>query len=348
MTDIPFPLITTPGEKPNVSGGRLINCYPEPLSQTAGKPNAYWRVPGLSIWGTASAGLGRYRGGSYCQGTFYAIFGNTVYAFGGPGPGVALSGSIGGTAFCWCAVNQATTPDIVFVSPGIGAFWTPAGGATIGAYPDGGVGTPNSVVYMDGFFIFTYGSGETLVSDIDVTTINPLNFATAQSKPDALWRPMPLGNGQLLLCGANTIEVWGTPINPTGYPFSYISTIYRGIPGPNAICGDEDGWGKGIFFVGDDRKVSTLTTYTPTPISVPDLDELIERTVDKSTIYVGCYVSRGHGMVVVQTPTWCWEYDTTLTSWHERQSYLQTYWRGYQPIYAFGGWLCGGTKGRYP
>jgi hypothetical protein len=124
---------------------------------------------------------------------------------------------------------------------------------------------------------------------------------------------------------------------------SYISTIYRGSPGPSAIAGNEDGWGKGLFFVGDDNKVSTLTTYTPTPISVPDLDRLIEAVVDKTTIKVGVYVSGGHGMVVVQSPTWCWEYDTTLTSWHERQSYLQTFWRGYQPINVFGNWLCGDT-----
>jgi hypothetical protein len=65
--------------------------------------------------------------------------------------------------------------------------------------------------------------------------------------------------------------------------------------------------------------------------------------VDKTTIKVGVYVSRGHGMVVVQSPAWCWEYDTTLQSWHERQSYLQTFWRGYQPINVFGNWLCGDT-----
>lgn len=335
-------MITLPGQKMNASGGRLINCYPEPLGATAGMPNAYWRVPGLDIWGTAPSG--KYRGGIYSQGTFYAIFGDTVYSYGGAGAGTALTGSIGGSKFCWLAVNQAATPDIAIVSPGIGAYTFPAGTTTINAYPGGVVGTPNSVVFLDGFFIFTYGDGTTRASDINATNINALNFATAQSKPDTLYRPLPMPSGQLLLCGSNTMEVWGAPINPTGYPFSYISTIYRGIPGPSAIAGAEDGWGKGIFFVGDDHKVSTLTTYTPTPISTPDLDQLIENEPDKTKIIVGVYVSRGHGMVVVQSPTWCWEYDTTLQSWHERESYLQTYWRGYQPINVFDTWLCGDVK----
>jgi hypothetical protein len=326
----------------------LINCYPEPLAATAGKPNAYWRVAGVSQFGTAASGA--YRGGVMVSGTFYALFGSTVYTFTSiGGAGVALPGSVPGSQFCWFAANQNNPPDVVVVSPGIGAFIVTAAGG-VANYPDANVGSPNCVVFMGGYFIFTAGSGQSIVSNLNTTAINPINFANAQSKSDALWRPIPLGNGQMLLAGANTIEVWGPPINSTGYPYSYISTIYRGIPGPSAIAGAEDGWGKGIFFVGDDNKVSTLTTYTPTPISTPDIDQQIEAEPDKSKIIVGVYVARGHGMVVVQGTTWCWEYDTTLQSWHERRSYLQTYWRGYQPIYVFGStsangfWVCGDTK----
>jgi hypothetical protein len=338
MTNVPFPMISAPGQHPQVSGGRLINTYPETLAATAGMPYAYWRVPGLNMWGTVPNGV--YRGGVQVAGTFYALFGTTVYKFtAAAGAGVALPGAIPGTQFCWFAANQASPPNIAVVSPGVGAFVvTDPGG--VANYPDANVGQPNCVLFFFGFFIFSYGNGTTIASNINSTVINPLNFANAQSKADALYRPIPLGNGQLLLCGASTIEVWGGG-NPTGYPFSYVSTIYRGIPGPQAIAGSEDGWGKGLFFVGDDNKVSTLTTYTPTPISIPDIDQLIEKEPDKTKIIVGVYVSRGHGFVVVQGPNWCWEYDTTLQSWHERQSYLQTYWRGFQPILAFGNWLCG-------
>jgi hypothetical protein len=172
-------------------------------------------------------------------------------------------------------------------------------------------------------------------------SINALNFATAESKPDTLYRAIPLGNGQLLLCGSNSIEVWGGTVNDTGYPFSYIATIPRGIIGSNAIAGHDDGFGKGIFFVGDDNKVSTLTGYIPTPISVPDLDLLIEADANKSAISVSVYVSQGHGTVTVKGTNWCWEYDTTLQSWHERRSYLQTFWRGMFPLLVANQWVCG-------
>lgn len=341
MTDVPFPMLTVPGQAPQIAGGRLVNCYPETLPKTAGKPYAYWRVPGLNVWGQAPSGL--YRGGILVAGTFYAIFGTTVYTFTqAGGAGTALSGSIPGTAFCWCAANQKAPPDIVVVSPGIGAFVILASG--VASYPDSNVGNPNCVMFHQSYFIFTYGSGLTQASGNNATSMNPLDYANAQSKSDALFRPIQLGNGQFLLAGAATMEVWGGE-NDAGYPFSYVSTIFRGIPGPQAIAGNEDGWGKGIFFVGDDNKVSTLTTYTPTPVSVPDLDQLIEAVVDKTTITVGVYVSRGHGFVVVQSPSWCWEYDTTLLSWHERRSYLQNFWRGIQPINVFGNWLCGDQLG---
>jgi len=335
--DIPFPLLTAPGRTPQAAGGRLINCYPEKLPATAGKPYAYWRVPGLKPWGTSPGSI--YRGALVVGNLLYAVINQTVYTFPvGGGAGTALTGSVLGTALVTMARNNRTTPDIVIVSPGDGAFYTTGG--PIVSYPDTDVGQPNSVVFHKGFFVFTYGDGSTITSDVNSTNIQTTSKATAESKPDTLYRAIPLGNGQLLLCGSNSMEVWGGQ-NDTGYPFSYVATIARGIVGSNAIAGHDDGFGKGIYFVGDDNKVSTLSGYTPTPVSVPDLDLLIEAEPDKSKIVVSVYVSQGHGIVTVKGPAWCWAYDTTLLTWHERRSYLQTFWRGIQPVLFNGTWICG-------
>ena len=146
---------------------------------------------------------------------------------------------------------------------------------------------------------------------------------------------MPLGNGQLLLCGSSTLEVWGGDVNVAGYPFSYIATIPRGIVGPAAIAGAEDGFGKGLYFVGDDYRVSRLDGYQVTPISNADLDTLIERDPNKTLIRVGVFNSRGHGFVIVQGTNWCWIFDSTLSTWHERVSYLKLYCRMLYPIQVF-------------
>src|SRR5882672_1620241 len=344
MPDVPLPLLNAPGRAPQAAGGRLINCYPEKLPATAGKPYAYWRVPGLKPWGTTAGA--NYRGALLVNNLIYAVIGTAVYTFPvGGGAGTLLAGALPGIAPVTLARNNKPLPDIVIVSPGEGAFIVT--GAGVGAYPAGSgganIGQPNAVVFHKGFFIFTYGDGHTQASKVNSLDINALDVATAESKPDTLYRPIPLGNGQLLLAGSTSIEVWGG-INDTGYPFPYIATIARGIVGPFAIDGHDDGFGKGIFLIGDDFKVSTLDGYTPTPISTPDLDLLIEQEAAKTAIYLSVYVSQGHGIVVVQGPNWCWEYDTTLQTWHERKSHLVQYWRGAFPIAAFGQWISGDKK----
>lgn len=337
MVAVPFPLLSAPGKHPQASGGRLINCYPEKLPETAGKPFAYWRVPGLRAFGTTATT--NFRGRLLVGSTLYVVVGNKAYSLtSAGGAAIALVGTVNGTAKVFMARDNAATPNIVIVSPGDGA--QVISGGTVSGYPDPDVLQPNSVKYHKGVFNFTYGDGTVRNSDVNSTAINALNQATAESKPDTLYCSMPLGNGQLLMVGSTSIEVWGGQ-NDTGYLFSYIATINRGVVGPYAIAGDDDGFGKGIFLVGDDYRVSRLDGYAPVPISTPEIDALIEAETDKTAIVVSVYVAGGHGFVVVEGSNWTWEFDTTLNTWHERQSYLLNYWRGSLPVQAFGKWLCG-------
>ena len=337
MVAVVMPLISAPGRTPQASGGRLVNTMIESLAKTAGAQFIYWRVPGMVQWGTSSAT--NFRGALLVGSTVYAVIGNTVFTYtSAGGAGVALTGSVPGTTFVFMAHNNAATPDIVIVAPGDGAF--SVSGTSIISFADIDVGQPNSVHFHKGYFVFTYGDSTTRVTGLNNVSINALDMATAESNPDTLYRAIPLGNGQILLCGAASIEVWGG-VNATGYPWSYIATVNRGIAGRYAITGWDDGFGKGIFFAGDDNIVYQFQGYQPTPVSPPDLDRLIETLVDKNTLRLSCYTSGEHAFVVVQTPTWCWEYNIDVGEWHERQSYLQTFWRGLPAIKAFGYWLGG-------
>lgn len=338
MTAVPFPFLSAPGRHPQAAGGRLINCYPERLPETAGQKYIYWRVPGLRKWG--ESGSSDYRGGLVVAGTLYAVFGNSVYAFASTGdPPSQLTGTVPGSAPVVMARDNAGTPHIVIVSPGDGAVII--SGTAVQDYPDVDIGQPNSVCYARGFFHFSYGDGTMRASDVNSLSINTLSQAAAESKPDTLYRSYPLGNGQMLAVGSDTMEVWGGQVNDVGYPWSYIATIPRGIVGPYAIAGQEDGWGKGIYFVGDDNRVSRLEGYSPVPVSSTEVELAIEKEADKTQIFVSVYVAQGHGFVIVQSPNFCWEFDTTLQSWHERQSYLKPYWRALFPIRAFDKWICG-------
>ena len=338
MTAIPFPVLSAPGRKPQSAGGRLINCFPEKLSGTAGEQYIYWRTPGLKAFGT-SGGV-TFRGALQVGSTVYAVIDDTAYSFSSSGgAGTPLSGTVPGTAPVIMARDNASTPHIAIVSPGDGVVQIASG--AVSSWPDADVGQPNAVEFMRGAFFFTYGDGKIRNSGINSTSINTLDVATAESKPDTLYRPIQLGNGQILMVGSSSSEVWGGQFNDTGFLLNYVATIPRGIVGPYAITGSQDGWGKGLFAVGDDLKVHRLDGYQFTPISPVELDTLIEAEEDRTAISISVYVAQGRGYVVVQGPTWCWEFDTVLQSWHERQSHLQSYWRGMLPFPAFNKWLCG-------
>jgi hypothetical protein len=343
LVDVPFPILAATGRHPQAAGGNLVNCYAEKLPPTAGKPYAYPRVPGLKQF-TAVAGVTPFRGGLLVGNTLYVAVNNKVYAVTSAGVVTTLSGTTPGTtAPLFMARDNAANPNIVIVSPGDGAAIINAGASAVQAYPDSNVGQPNAVVFLKGLFFFTYGNAQSKATNVNTTTINTLAFANAESKPDTLYCPVPLGNGQLLLCGSNSMEVWGGS-NDTGFPFNYVATINRGVIGPNAISGWQDSFGRGLYFVSDDFRVYTLSGYTPTLVSSDEVNRMIESDPNQQAITVNCYIVNGHGFVAIKGTTWCWEYETDLGSWHIRRSYLQQYWRGALPVNAFGMWLCGDVE----
>ena len=260
--------------------------------------------------------------------------------FGINGTGLGYSGVLPGSPVkvIW-AKNNKTTPDIMAVVPGEGAFQvTPS---SVASYAPAALPIPNSVCYLSGFFIFSIGDGRMFSTDANALTINAANYAAAETRPDTLLRVVPLGNGQLLACGDTSMEVWGPPINSSAFPFSYINALPYGLIGRNAIAGTEDGWTKGIFFVAPDYGVYSFNNGSPLKISPPDLDRLIKQVMIKDEIEVAVFGHSGRGMVVVQTSRWSWHFDCNTLKWHERKSHLQDYWRHLKPEYAWNVWVCG-------
>lgn len=342
MVALSLPTTTSPGQYPQESGGRIINGYVEPLAGNAGTKFAIKRAAGLSAFGT-TAQTG-YRGSQLVGSTLYSAFsGKAVKFTSAGGAATVLSGSLNGSLPVIWARNNASTPDLVAVAPGDGAFVV--SGTAVSSYPDVDVGSPNSVCYLKGFFIFTQESGKVIASGINSTSINTLDFANAESKPDALYRAISAGNGQLLLCGDKSIEVWGGQ-NDTGFPFSYVQTIDRGILGRYCITGYEDGWGRERFLIGDDGGVYKLVGYQLTPIGTPDLSRLILGVANLDTLQMSVYVANGIPFVVVQCPAWTWVYDVSQGIWRERKSSIgnggqSPAWRGLLHHQAFGKWICG-------
>lgn len=337
MVALALPTTTAPGEYQQESGGRIKNAYVEPLAGNAGTKFALKRCAGLTAFGTTEEE--GFRSSQLVGANLYSAWSGKVVSHDDEGgAGTTLTGSLLGTLPVIWARNNASTPDLVAVAPGDGAFEVST--TAVVAYTDSDVGSPNSVCTINESFIFTQEDGRVIASDPGSTVINALNYAYVQSRPGALYRGIPLGNGQALFCKSSCMEVWGG-VNDTGFPLSYIQTIPLGIFGRYCVAGDADGWSRERVLVGNDGGVYKLVGYQPQKISDPDLDRLIKAVEDPDDLQLFVYVSNGRPFVVVQCEEWCWECDLSQTIWHERNSYQELTWRGLFPVLAFGQWIAG-------
>lgn len=347
--NIPWPLSTAPASYDQEASGRLINAFAEPLGKAVGAtkgwqtPPVVWRKsPGMKQF--AASSNPNFRGGILVGGQIYTAWTEKAAIFDSGGGETVLSGALSGTEkVFWAKNNKTPVADVVCVAPSSGAFVATA--TAVSTYPDPNVGSPNSVGFLDGYFIFTYGSGKMQASDLNATNINTLNFTTEQAKTGGLLRGLPF-NGQYYVWGPNHGAVYSDTAQPTGFPFTRSYVIQRGLLGRYAVAGHEDGFGSALIWVADDKSVVQANgTPNPLKISPPELDREIESLADKNTLEASVYIAQGHPKWVLSAPTFTWEFDIGTQKWNERASYLITRWRGISGISAFGQWITGDTKG---
>lgn len=338
MTAVPisFPTIHSEGDKSRLSGGRIVNGILEKL--TDGRI-IIKRAPGLS---PAVSQVGTHR---HCRGmgaangaTYFAVYDNALQEVTGTA-GVART-AVPGSDIVTIARNNATTPDVVCVSPVNGPFKLTIGSGA-GSYPDADVQNPLSVCFTGGYFFFVYADGRCRASGLNSTAINTLDEARFESRAGGLLRGIPY-RGQLLLMGSLGIEVWQADVgNAVGFPFSRVAIIPRGLAGTNAVAGSENGFPETIIWAGSDNIVYQLNGYEPVRISTHDIEHDLQAIRDKSSLHAFAFMNNGHPFWVLKSDSWTWVYDLLTATWQSRKSYLLDNWKGEQSIYLNGVWYIG-------
>jgi hypothetical protein len=363
MVAIPFPVSTSPGQRPQEGAGRLINAYAEPRGNDLGP--VWHRAPGLRILGTSDddewvawsfpfeewflereqpTADGVFLGGVLVGTIAYVRMGTKFYTLDSSGSFTLLTGTFGGLDKTHFARNNNATPQVVFVCDD-GPFYV-TGGAKA-AYPDGDIGSPNSVCFHDGYFMFGYGTGKIQASGVNSTSINALDFTTAESNPDGITRLWSF-RGQLFAAGPATIEVYGDPINASGFPLTRQGyNITPGLHTPFAVAGFEPEFGNFPIYVGSDNTVRWLKGYEPQKISPPDLEYLIASVEDPDDLEALCYISRGNPFWQLSSSDWTWVYNLSNGTWHERKSYGLERSRMTLSMAAFDTWITGDTQADY-
>ena len=336
MVAVPLPTQSTRGIYAE-AGGRLVNAFVEKLDD--GRPKVS-RSPGIRRF-VEDLTHTHCRGAIDINGVLLAALDDRLVKITESGGNYTVGdlGAFSGTETVYFARhNKSPTPDIVAVTDSTAFVIDMTTGAS--SYPDADVGSPNSVCFLGGYFIFSYGNARMRASGLNDTTINTLDTAFAESKPDGLLRVIPLGSN-LYACGPQTIEIWRNTGNAVGFPFSYLDTIPRGIPSADAIAGFENDWSNIVIFAGSDNIIYRINQAVAEPISSVSVSKSLEALADKTTLKAIVYSYQGHSIWALISSEWTWCYDLSTGSWTERASYGRVNWRAAMSTKCFGSWVIG-------
>lgn len=322
-------------------GGRLINCYAEKTGETARFPVIWRRCGGLRQLVSIASHI-HLRGAILQASTVLLVLDTRVYSLTvSAGVYTATNlGALAGTDPVTVAKNNASTPDIVAVSPAEGAFNLFLASAPT-SFADADLPQPVSVCSLDGYFIFPIGDGRIFASQLNSVSVASNSNTTEQGLAN---RRGVTFRGEYFNFGDKWCGVY-RDAGTSPFPLERKFTIPRGICGTNAIAGWEPGWANELIWVGEDSVVYKLNGYTPGPISTADVARDIEaagQAGDHSLLEASVYMDGGHAFWALTYPgNWTWTYNNTTGNWAERESYGRDDWRGSQTIKAFNQWIVG-------
>jgi hypothetical protein len=210
------------------------------------------------------------------------------------------------------------------------------------------------VAYVAGRYVFgKRGTDQFIWTDIDdPTTIDPLDFATAESSTDGLVWGIE-HREELWLFGTSSVEVW-RPSSSADAAFEKNQGVSMsvGCVSGKTVCSIDNG----VAWVGQDENggavVYLAQGYSPTRISTHVVEEALQASTDIEEASAYSYQQNGHAFICFNAPgvstTWC--YDITTGQWHERAEFVDGEFepnRATCHAFAFGWHLFGTEAGNF-
>ena len=249
----------------NAADNRMINLFPEATPE-GGKDTGFLnRAPGLRRLVTVGNGPIRavWANQSSNEDSF-VVSGNEFYRVDNQYR-VKLLGIVSGTGPVSIADNGiqlflACNPDGYIYNKSTQAFQQItdpdfAGAVTVG--------------YIDGYFVFNQPDSQIvwITTLLDGTSVDPLDFASAESAPDDLLN-VAVNNREIWLFGTNSTEVWYDS-GAVDFPLSPIQGAYNevGCLATYSVAKLDNS----LFWLGADARVLVLCTVTKatTPLGFP-------------------------------------------------------------------------------
>lgn len=328
----PIPLATQSYSGRALSSGtqRLVNLYAVPNSEGAPFPFTLLPTPGLDP--IITVGNGPIRGMHPMGAKLFVVSGQELYTVERSGSSYAstLIGTINGTA----NVRMTDNGTHVAIATQLELY---VANATI--ILSMSTNNMNGAAYQDGYGIFTQRGGQSfyITALDDMTTIDPLDFSTADALPDTNVGCM-VDHRELWIFKQRSIEIWYNSGNAS-FPFTRVpgGFLERGCASGDSIAKSEHH----IFWLGDDYRVYRSQGYQPEAVSTDAIEILIRDQSDQSSAVGFSYVMDGHTHYVLSFTSLTIAFDATTGKWHERQTFDENRWRGNHYVAIWGKHFCG-------
>lgn len=290
MTDIPFAVQKGETGIAQNSDETLVNMFAEVT--TSGRSQLVRRQRPCLRRKVALAGekraIERHKGVHYLVSgaTFYTYDGTTLTSRG------TLSTS---TGRCTIIFNDL---DDAMISDGENGYhWNGTILATVTKDPAMNVGT---LAYLGGYGVANdIGTGKFYSTQAnDFSDFDALDFATAESDPDPLYRVFSDHN-ELWMGGQRTMEIW--QLSGSGdFPFSPLSAakMERGIAAPLSMASEANT----VIWLGDDLVVYRGDGYRPNRVSTYAIERAIRQVESPEDGYALLYQYDGHKFYALTFP----------------------------------------------
>jgi len=304
----------------NAADNRLINLFPEILSSDGGKEPAFLqRAPGLRL--LASFGNGPIRGLWTFGGYGYAVSGNKLYQIDTTWTATE-KGTVTGTG----PVSMVDNGTQLFIAAGADGFIYNANTNVFAQITDPDFPGASTVGFIDGYFVFTEPNSQKfwVTALLDGTSVDPLDFASAEGSPDDLVA-LIVDHREVWLFGTTSVEVWYNAGLPD-FPLTRIQGAFNEIGCAAAYSVAK--LDNGVFWLGADARgrgiVYRSNGYNGKRISTHAVEWQIQQYNDISDATAYTYQQDGHSFYVLNFPSAniTWVYDVATEAWHQRAGWL--------------------------
>jgi hypothetical protein len=298
----------------NAADNRMINLFPEIVPEAGKEPAFLQRAPGLRL--LASVGSGPVRGLWAFGGYGYVASGNTLYRVDSSWQ-VTTIGTLTGTG----PVSMADNGTQLFIACN-GPSYIYSGSGQFAQITDPDFPGAVTVGYLDGYFVFNEPTSQRVwvTSLLDGTSVDPLDFASAEGSPDGLVS-LIIDHREAWLFGTNSVEVWYDS-GAADFPLTRVQGAFNEIGCAAAFSVAR--LDNGLFWLGADARgrgiVYRANGYTGQRISTHAVEWQIQQYGNLADAVGYTYQQDGHAFYVLNFPTanTTWVYDVSTSAWHER------------------------------